>query len=499
MPKILVVDDNSELLNLLSSSFEEAGYTVQTATRGKVALEVARKDKPDLAVIDVLLPDVMGFDVAEGLKRLKVPFVFMSGVHKGGKAAANAMGTYGALSYFEKPFERKSLLEAVDKVLPARPKAQPSAPAWDVEAAPGVEGPADAMSLTGRIDLVSGATQASIRGKEVALKAAEAPAIANLQIARRPPPGPKTPPMMAPVAYVHPPSSIPPTPLAELLKIKPPPTMAPAQYAPPPPPPPTPMEPAPVAVSAPPPPPPDALQEIPAERGNPHQGELKDNLAQLFAAFLQAKETGELGLQRGQVRKIVYFEQGMPVFALSNLVADRLGQFLVRAGKIDDATLKSAAQEAHDTEQRTGDVLILMGLLTEQERLYYVGQQIKSILYSVFSWEEGTYQLSFQERARKESIKLDLHPATLCLRGIKKLYKLERMRRLLPDTAKPMPSQDPLFGLSDVELQGWEAHLIARCDGSRTVKDLVALSQKPEQDALGTLVALVSMKILEVR
>lgn len=478
MPKILVVDDNTELLNLLSSALEEAGYAVATATRGKTALDQARKERPDLAVVDVLLPDVMGFDVAEALRRLKIPFIFMSGVHKGGKASANALGTYGALAYFEKPFERKALLEAVQKVLPARKEAPSQA--WDVETAPGVEGPADAMQLTGRIDLVSGNTQASIRGEKVALKAAAEPAINNLQVARRPPPGPKAPPVMAPVAYVTPPSSIPPTPLSELLK-------RPVSSPPP------------AAPSVPPPPPPEALQELPAERSTSHKGDLKDNLPQLFAAFLQAKETGELGLQRGQVRKVIYFEGGMPVFALSNLVADRLGQFLVRAGKIDEATLQHAAQEAHDTRQRTGDVLILMGVLTEQERLYYVGQQIKSILYSLFAWEEGSYALSFQERARKETIKLDLHPATLCLRGVKKLYKPERMKRLLGDDERPMPSPDPLFSLTDVELQGWEAHLIARCDGNRTVRELVALSGKPEAEALGTLVALAGMRILEPR
>lgn len=495
MPKILVVDDNTELLNLLSSSLEEAGYSVQTATRGKAALDLARKDKPDLALLDVLLPDVMGFDVAEGLRRLKVPFMFMSGVHKGGKAASNALHTYGALAYFEKPFDRRALLEAVTKLVPAK-KSAPSQ-AWDVGAAEGVEGPSDPMSLTGRIELTSGATQASIRGKEVSLKGTE-PSIAGLQVTRKPPPQAKAPPMLAPVAYVHPPSSIPPTPLSELLK-----PAAPASEPPPaplaaPPAVPVPVPPA-VPRSQPPPPPPAALEELPTGRGSTHQGALKDNLPQLFAAFLQAKETGELGLARGQVRKVVYFEQGMPVFALSNLVADRLGQFLVRAGKIDEETLKHAAEEAHSTEQRTGDVLILMGVLTEQERLYYVGQQIKAILYSLFAWEEGTYQLSFQERARKETIKLDLHPATLCLRGVKKLYKLERMRRLMGADVRPLPSQDPLFSLSDVELQGWEAHLLSHCDGNRTVQELIAATGKPEQEALGTLLALTTMRILEPR
>jgi DNA-binding response OmpR family regulator len=158
-PRILVVDDNPELLALLSSAFEEAGYAVQTALRGRNALDLAKKERPDLAVLDVLLPDLMGFDVAEALKKLRVPFIFISGVHKGGKAAANAIGKYGAAGYFEKPFERKALLAMVEKILPTKAVAQ--AQAWDVESGPGVEGAGDNMELTGRIDLISEGTSAA--------------------------------------------------------------------------------------------------------------------------------------------------------------------------------------------------------------------------------------------------------------------------------------------------------------------------------------------------
>jgi DNA-binding response OmpR family regulator len=575
VPKVLVVDDNSELLALLSSSLEDAGYVVMTAQRGRAALDLVKKDKPDVAIVDILLPDVMGFEVGQALRRASIPFVFMSGVHKGGKASTNAIGQYGAAGYFEKPFERKALLALLEKLAPHEAPKQLASEAWDVEEAEGIDGPSDEMELTGRIDLTSGSTSASITGESLKLSAqqlaqplpGQSPsAIDRLQIRRTAGPEKIAPPKMERVSYAPPVSyvqatSLPPTPMPEALRAavasssgrKPassdslaniaaalgvervpaqswarPPTRPELSTPPPPPPPPVirpvvtpagapasspllstpPPPPAaalaepPPPVKTPPPPTPGLLQSLPTERGSIHRGELKDNLPQLFAAFLQAQETGELGMQRGQVKKIVYFEKGMPVFALSNLVADRLGQFLVRAGRIDEETLRSAAQEAQDTKQRTGDVLILMGLITEQERLYYVGQQIKSILYSLFAWEDGFFQLSFQERARKETIKLDIHPATLVMRGVKKLYKPERLTRLLSQDHKPIPSQDPLFSLSDVELQGWEAHVIARCDGTRTVRDLVALAVKggkTEAEAFSTLVGLVSLRILEVR
>ena len=453
-PRVLLVDDNQELLTLLESAFEEAGYQVQTAIRGRTALEIARKDKPAVVVLDVLLPDLMGFDVAEALKRLKIPFIFMSGVHKGGKASANALGKYGALAYFEKPFERASLLAAVQKAVPmsSPPPAEEERAAWDVESGPQVEEAAEAMQLTGHIDLVG---KRSLSGTSpVQLKPMNREQIARMRESRVP----VAPPVMQP--------------------------MVPAKAVP--------TGPIPGDSQ------PEVLQPIAGKEGV-RRGDLKDNLPHLLAAFYQAKETGELGLMRGQVKKIIYFESGMPVFALSNLVADRLGQFLVRAGKIDEETLKQAAQEAAASKQRTGDVLIVMGALTEEERLYYVGQQIKSILYSVFAWEDGAFSLSFQARARKEAIKLDIHPANLIMRGVKKLYKPERLKRLMPDTVRPVPSAEPSFNLSDVELQAWEAHLLPKANGSRTVAELVRVSGKPENDVLGTLVGLTSLRVLELR
>jgi DNA-binding response OmpR family regulator len=449
-PRILVVDDNPELLTLLSSSFEEAGYQVSIAARGRTALDLTRKEKPDLVIIDVLLPDLMGFDVAEALKRLKIPFIFMSGVHKGGKASGTALSKYGALAYFEKPFERTALLEAVSKAVPV-PEQEAPKPAWDVESGPQVAEAAEAMQLTGRIDLVG---QGAVQGTSpVQLKPMDRDQMARLRDSK-----PPAPPVMQPMVQAKAVSTGPIAPVAGA----------------------------------------EDVHDLPGKEGV-RKGELKDNLPHLLAAFYQAKETGELGLQKGQVKKIIYFEGGMPVFALSNLVADRLGQFLVRAGKIDEETLKNAAEEAATTKQRTGDVLILMGALTDEERLYYVGQQIKSILYSVFAWEEGSFNLSFQARARKEAIKLDIHPANLIMRGVKKLYKPERLKRLMPETARPVPGPEPSFNLSDVELQAWEAHLLPRCDGSRTVADIIKLAAKPENELLGTLVGLASLRVLDLR
>ena len=136
MPLILVVDDNQELLVLMARLLEDAGYQVISANRGRAAIDGARFKPPALAVIDLLLPDMMGQQVAETLRRTnpKLPLIFVTGVFKAGRHALEARGKFGPVGYFEKPFESQKLLEAVKKVIPLETARAPvAADPFDVE------------------------------------------------------------------------------------------------------------------------------------------------------------------------------------------------------------------------------------------------------------------------------------------------------------------------------------------------------------------------------
>lgn len=436
-PRILVVDDNPELLTLLVQLFEDAGYEVVGASKGTQAVEVAHEQPPAIAVLDILLPDMMGYHLADALRKEQpqLPLLFITGVFKGGKHAAEARQKYAAAAYFEKPFEAARLLEAVQKLVPAQKKA-PAAPApadafddVDLDIEVEEEGPQDTLELTGRIKVTGGNLTAELMGANLT-----ATPLNRLPGTGKPPVLPRRP-----------------------VEARPP-GLAPSSS---------------------------------------RRGDLKNNLPALLTAFYLSRETGELGVQRGKVKKVVYFERGTPVFALSNLMADRFGQFLVRVGKIKPEQLDEVAAAAAASKRRTGDVLVERGLLKDAERLYYVAQQVKAIIYSLFSWEDGTYVMSFKEKATSESIKLDVHPANLIVRGIKKLYKPERLRSLLRPEDRLRPAPAPAYPLYEVELEKWEAELLPKVDGNRTVGELLAYANRPEQAVYGFLVALSALGLLE--
>jgi DNA-binding response OmpR family regulator len=82
--KLLVVDDNSDLLELLRLAFKEAGYSVATAANGLEALKKMRLLAPDLIVLDLVLPELDGFAVCETLRRdpnfAAVPVIVLTGL-----------------------------------------------------------------------------------------------------------------------------------------------------------------------------------------------------------------------------------------------------------------------------------------------------------------------------------------------------------------------------------------------------------------------------------
>ena len=94
-------------------------------------------------------------------------------------------------------------------------------------------------------------------------------------------------------------------------------------------------------------------------------------------------------------------------------------------------------------------------------------------------------------------IKIDLHPANLITRGVKKLYKPERLFRLLSPEDRLVPSQQPAYGLHEVELERWEAELLPKVDGTRTIAEITHLAQRPEHAVYGFLYGMVALKMVE--
>ena len=114
--KVLVVEDEETLLFTLAHNLRREGYTVLTAARGDDGLKLAREQKPDLIVLDVMLPGVDGIQVCRLLRRdSTVPFIMLTAL--GGEGDRVAGLDTGADDYMPKPFGMRELLARVRALL----------------------------------------------------------------------------------------------------------------------------------------------------------------------------------------------------------------------------------------------------------------------------------------------------------------------------------------------------------------------------------------------
>lgn len=114
--KILVVDDDPDLCQLLEQVLAQDGAEVIVATTSKVALHTFYAERPDLVILDILMPDMDGFEICRRLRELSdVPIIILTGVDE--EKAMVAALTYGADDYITKPFHLSVLRARVDAVL----------------------------------------------------------------------------------------------------------------------------------------------------------------------------------------------------------------------------------------------------------------------------------------------------------------------------------------------------------------------------------------------
>lgn len=155
-PKILVVDDEAPILELISFNLGKEGYEVTTASDGEEALSKAQAMKPDLVVLDVMLPGMDGFEVCRHIRRQSRVPVLMLTARK--EEIDRVVGLeIGADDYVTKPFSIRELI--------ARVKALLRRSNWGV---PDEEAAASAMKFG---DLVIDLDQrrVTVRGEEVSL------------------------------------------------------------------------------------------------------------------------------------------------------------------------------------------------------------------------------------------------------------------------------------------------------------------------------------------
>ncbi len=120
--EILVVEDDLVTQNMIKTTLRNAGYQVFTASTGKEAIGIAQKRLPEVIVLDIMMPDMDGGEIAEALrndsKSAKTPIIFLSALVTGKEEKVSSQKV--PTVFMSKPFNRERLLYEVRKFIKPR-------------------------------------------------------------------------------------------------------------------------------------------------------------------------------------------------------------------------------------------------------------------------------------------------------------------------------------------------------------------------------------------
>lgn len=113
--KILIVDYDSSSLDSLAKIFDPYEFEIIKATDGLSAYDMFQSEKPDLVILEAMLPKLHGFDLAKKISnesKGKVPVIIVTGLYRGPVYRNEALNYLGASEYFEKPYDEAKLVQS---------------------------------------------------------------------------------------------------------------------------------------------------------------------------------------------------------------------------------------------------------------------------------------------------------------------------------------------------------------------------------------------------
>ncbi|RMH22528.1 MAG: DUF4388 domain-containing protein [Acidobacteria bacterium] len=203
-----------------------------------------------------------------------------------------------------------------------------------------------------------------------------------------------------------------------------------------------------------------------------YRGTLEETaLPEMFFTIFRHRVPGLIDISRDGVTKRIYIQDGNVLHASSTDRADRLGAYLYRTGKLSRQDLERTIRKLAGSSAKHGQIMIEEGLLSPGELYEAIRGQMESIIWSVFSWQEGEVSFRIGE-FNEPTIKIHLPMRQVILRGIKRapdtkslIGRLGRKQTVL----RPCYCTEDLIEIA-IDLE--EYALLRLVDGKRTIYDV---------------------------
>ena len=242
--------------------------------------------------------------------------------------------------------------------------------------------------------------------------------------------------------------------------------------------------------------------KIGVKRVDKLNGSLKDfQLADILIGIQRSTKTGILEIKSGSTVKEIFIENGDMIFATSNNEDDRLGELLVKEGKLTLEEYNQSSLLLTKTGERLGKILVELGCLTPKELFEAVRHQTEEIILSLFSLEEGRFE--FQEKPipqREEIITLRISVANIIYHGIKRITNFAYIKQMCPPIDYVLNiSLNPMDIFQALTLEDVDKNILSYINGLYSIKIILLLSPVKDFETLKTICALLSVGLIKIK
>lgn len=251
-------------------------------------------------------------------------------------------------------------------------------------------------------------------------------------------------------------------------------------------------EPGPVAIPA-------IKTQIEAEGPPDLAGDLvSQSLCGLFHWLAETREDGRLDLIREPVRKSVFFEEGHPVFATSNIESERFGEFLVARKELSRAQHTEVLDFAARKGIRFTEALLALDVCTPNRLFTALGAQVRDRILDLFTWTSGSFEFYHDSKPLDPVLPLNLRSHTLIHEGVQERLPLGIVRQVMREAFQRQVVRCGSGIPADLHLSGRQLRIVRTIEDERPTVAQLVQQEKDEEWIFRLLYMLVQIERVEL-
>jgi len=197
------------------------------------------------------------------------------------------------------------------------------------------------------------------------------------------------------------------------------------------------------------------------------------SLPDIFQLIFSTKKTGVLNISKNESRRLIYFREGMLVYASSTDEQDLFGNILLKKGRISKEELNKVLVSQKEG-RKLGALLVERNLFTREEIFECLKMQIEEIVFGLFGWKDGDFKFAENQAPPPEVILTELNPMNLIMEGTRRIDEWEELKKILPvDETMVELVRDPPFKSEELRLSKNEIIVMAVVGSGKIISEIL--------------------------